>query len=107
MLKRVKRRYLLVAVDCAVKCSSNEFMDAVWGSLSKLFGEHGCSKAGLSLISYDDAGQVAVLRVAIAGVESVRAALACVTKVNGRPAAIHVLRVSGTLKSLNTPLQHR
>jgi RNase P/RNase MRP subunit POP5 len=100
LLKRVKRRYLLVTLDCGVRCSSSEFMDAVWGSLSKLFGEHGCSKAGLSLISFDDAGQVAVLRVALAGVESVRAALACVTKVSGKPAAVHVLKASGTLKSL-------
>jgi RNase P/RNase MRP subunit POP5 len=81
-------------------------MDAVWGSVSKLFGEHGCSKVGLSLISYDDVRQVAVLRVALAGVELVRTALACVMKVSGEPAAVHVLKVSGTLKSLNTPLQH-
>lgn len=106
MLKRVKRRYLLVTVDCGVKCSSSEFMDAVWASVTKLFGELGCSKVGLSLISLDDAKQVAVLRVGLAGVELVRTALACVTKVNGKPAAVHVLRVSGTLKSLNTPLQH-
>jgi len=51
--------------------------------------------------------QVAVLRVALAGVESVRTALACVMKVSGKPSAIHVLKVSGTLKSLNTPLKHR
>ena len=101
MLKRVKRRYLLVAVDCGVKCSSGEFMDAVWGSVSRLFGDHGCSRVGLSLISFDDVGQVAVLRVGLAGVEPVRAALACVTKVGGKPAAVHVLKVSGTLKSLN------
>ncbi len=100
MLKRVKRRYLLVTLDCGLRCSSGEFMDAVWGSVSKLFGEHGCSKAGLSLISYDDVRQVAVLRVALAGVESVRAALACITKIGGKPAAVHVLKVSGTLKSL-------
>jgi len=106
LLKRVKRRYLLVALDCAGKCSSSEFMDAVWGGVSKLFGEHGCSKVGLSLISYDDVRQVAVLRVALAGVELVRTALACVMKVSGKPSAIHVLKVSGTLKSLNTPLQH-
>jgi len=95
-----------VAVDCAGKCSSSEFMDAVWGGVSKLFGEHGCSRVGLSLISYDDVRQVAVLRVALAGVELVRTALACVMKVSGEPAAVHVLKVSGTLKSLNTPLQH-
>ena len=76
-------------------------MDAVWGSVSKLFGEHGCSKVGLSLISFDDAGQVAVLRAGLAGVETVRVALACVTKVGGKPASVHVLKVSGTLKSLN------
>ncbi len=100
MLKRVKRRYLLVTLDCGVMCSSSEFMDAVWGSLSKLFGEYGCGKAGLSLISFDDAKQAAILRVALASVESVRAALACITKINGKPAVVHVLRVSGTLKSL-------
>jgi RNase P/RNase MRP subunit POP5 len=101
LLKRVKRRYLSVMADCGVKLSSGEFMDAVWGSVTKLFGEHGCSRVGLSLISFDEAGQVAVLRVGLAGVELVRAALACVTKVGGKPAAFHVLKVSGTLKSLN------
>ena len=105
MLKRVKRRYLLVAVDCGIKCSSGEFMDAVWGSVSKLFGDVGCGKVGLSLVSFHEASRVAVLRVGLAGVESVRTALACVTKISGKPAAFHVLKVSGTLKSLNTPLQ--
>jgi RNase P/RNase MRP subunit POP5 len=100
LLKRVKRRYLAVRVDCGVKCSSGEFMDAVWGSVSRLFGDYGCSRVGLSLIGFDGLGQVAVLRVGLAGVESVRAALACVTEIGGRSAAVHVFRVSGTLKSL-------
>ncbi len=100
MLKRIKRRYLLVQLDCGAKCSSGEFMDAVWGSISRLFGEHGCSKAGLSLVGYDDAKQLGVLRVALDCVEQIRAALACVTKVGDRTAALHVLKLSGTLKSL-------
>jgi len=75
--------------------SSKEFMDAIWSAVSKLYGEYGAS-----LISYDMEKRLAVIRVAHTAVGMVRTALASITEIGDKPAAIHVIRVSGTLKAL-------
>lgn len=99
MLKLVRRRYFALRFEpCGL--SSDEFMDLVWGAVLRLFGEVGASVAGLSLVEFDGECGFAVLRVGHTGLEMVRAALASVTHVGDKPLAVHVLRVSGTLKSL-------
>ena len=55
---------------------------------------------GLSLIDYDVEKKMAVIRVALAAVDLVRASLASITFLAGREAAVHVLAVSGTIKAL-------
>lgn len=101
MLKRVKRRYLAVAIDSGEAIGSGEFMDAVWIAVSKLYGEYGASRAGLSLISYDEEKQFVVVRADHTSLETVRTALASITKIANKPAAVHVLRVSGTIRALH------
>jgi len=100
LLKKLKRRYLAVQIDCAGEFGQKEFMDAVWGSLSKLYGEYGASRSGLAPIHYDEERGLAVLRTLHDEVQNVRAALAAVTRIDGKPAALHVMAVSGTIKAL-------
>jgi RNase P/RNase MRP subunit POP5 len=97
----VRRRYLALTVDSDEVPSSSEFMDAVWTAVSKLYGECGASRAGLSLISYDAERRLAVVRVAHVAVDMVRAAVATITRIDMRAAAVHVLAVSGTIKALH------
>jgi len=99
-LKTVRRRYLALHVDSAESFSSSEFMNAVWNAVVKLYGECGASQAGLSLISYEPQEKFAVVRVGHKAVEPVRASLASITGIAGKPVAVHVLRVSGTIKAL-------
>ncbi len=99
-MKRTKRRYLAVQLECEGVPSEREVMDAVWGSVVKLYGEIGASLTGLALISFDVERKVAVIRTSLASLPSVRAGLAAVTCVGGVRAAMHVLGVSGTLKAL-------
>jgi ribonuclease P/MRP protein subunit POP5 len=99
-MKRVKRRYLALQLDIEAVVGEREFMDAVWGSLSRLYGEYGSSLASLALISFDGARKRAVLRANLVVVDNVRTALASITLVSGRAAAVHVLAVSGTIKAL-------
>lgn len=106
MLKKLKRRYLAVKTDSAERFSQKEFMDAVWGSLSKLYGEYGASRSGLAPIHYDEERGLAVLRALHDEVQNVRAAIAVVTRINGKPAALHVEAVSGTIKSLRNITKH-
>ena len=77
-----------------------DLMIAVWGAVTRIFGEHGASKASLALISYNCDRKFAVVRVNLDMMNDVRAALATVTSIGGQGTAIHVLGVSGTIKAL-------
>jgi ribonuclease P/MRP protein subunit POP5 len=99
-LKRVKRRYLALQLNCEGVPTEREFMDAVWASVTRLYGEVGASLTGLALINLDVERNVVVVRCSLASLPSVRASLAAVTSVAGRTATVHVLAVSGTLKAL-------
>jgi len=104
LLKKVKRRYLALEIVSCETCNSNEFMDTVWKSISKLYGEHGASTVNLHLISFNDEEKSARLRVGHTSLELLKTALASITKVGDKPAAVHVLRVSGTIKALHSKL---
>ena len=99
-MKRVKRRYLALQLDSDGLPSGKEFIDAVWGAVTKLYGEHGASLTSLALIDYDLEKKTAVLRTSLATLDSVRASLAAITSVAGSETAVHVLAVSGTIKAL-------
>lgn len=99
-MKRIKRRYLALQLDCEGVPAERELMDAIWAAVTKLYGEVGASLTGLTLIDFDVERKVAVVRVSLAALGMVRASLATVTSIAGREAAVHVLAVSGTLKAL-------
>ena len=80
-------------------------MDAVWNAVLKLYGEYGASRSGLTLIDYDAEKGLAVIRTTHTTVEMVRAALASITKIQDKPAAIHVLTVSGTIRALHKKIK--
>lgn len=99
-MKRVKRRYLALRWEAAATPTEREFIDAVWASVTRLYGEVGASQTGLSLISFDSEDHVAVIRVSLAALGVVKASLAALTSVCGKEASVQVLAVSGTLKAL-------
>ena len=101
MLKRTKRRYLALRIDSTETVDQKELMDAIWNSIAKLYGEHGASQTGMTLIDCNMVEKLATIRVANAAVGMVRAALATITKTGNKAVAIHVLTVSGTIKALN------
>jgi ribonuclease P/MRP protein subunit POP5 len=99
-LKRVKRRYLALQLECEGLPTEREFMDAIWAAITKLYGEVGASLTGLALINFDGERKIFVVRSSLASLSSVRASLATLTGVAGKAASVHVLAVSGTLKAL-------
>ena len=99
-MKRIKRRYLALQLECEVLPSEREFMDALWAAVTKLYGEVGASTTGLTLINFNAERKVFVIRTSLVSLPSVRASLAAITSVAGKEAAVHVLAVSGTLKAL-------
>ena len=99
-MKRVKRRYLAVQLESEGLPTEREFMDAVWASVTKLYGEVGASLTGLALINFDGERKIFVVRTSLASLPMVRASLVAVKCVAGKGASMHVLAVSGTLKAL-------
>ena len=88
-------------IDSNESLDSREVIDAVWSAVSKLYGEHGASRTGLMLISYDAQERLAVVRTVHDAVGMVRAAIASITRIQDKQVALHVLRVSGTIKALH------
>lgn len=101
MLKRIKRRYLALRLDSDGLPSRKQFMEAVWGAVTKLYGEHGASLTSLALIDYDLERKIAVLRTSLATLDLVRTSLALINSVAGIEAAVHVMAISGTIKALH------
>jgi len=106
LLKKERRRYLALEIDSEETFSSKELMNALWSAVLKLYGEYGASKTGLTLIDYHPQKKLAVIRTVHTTIGNVRAAIASITKIAEKPAAIHVLNVSGTIKALYKKLKH-
>ncbi|MEM1565514.1 MAG: Rpp14/Pop5 family protein [Candidatus Bathyarchaeia archaeon] len=105
MKAKIRRRYLALKIDSEGKISQKELMDAIWDAVLRLYGEYGASKTSLALIEYDVEKNLAIIRVAHAEIENIRAAIATITEVAAKPAAVHILTVSGTIKKLRKKLE--
>jgi RNase P/RNase MRP subunit POP5 len=97
----VKQRYLAIQVDSEETLDEQDLRDAVWNAVFQLFGEYGASQAGLFLIEYDKEKKQAVLRCSLKALPMVRASVTSVTKIRDKPAVLHVLRISGTIRALS------
>jgi len=101
VIKREKRRYLALEVAGEQPVDERAVLDAVQASVSRLFGEYGASKTNLKLITYVPEKRQVVIRCSHTMLEKVRAAIVSITEINGKPVAVHVVGVSGTLKALS------
>lgn len=99
-VRRKRRRYLGVEVDCARALSAKEMVDTIQRGVIDLYGVAGLSTVEPSLIEFDEGNQRGILRCNRERVRTFRAALALITDVGGTPAAIRVAGVSGTIRSL-------
>jgi RNase P/RNase MRP subunit POP5 len=104
-LKRVKRRYLALQLECEDLSSEREFIDSVWSEVTKLYGEVGASTTGLSLVDFDLERKIGVIRTSLAALSIVKTSVAAITSISGKDVAIHVLAISGTLKALRNKIK--
>jgi RNase P/RNase MRP subunit POP5 len=100
LIKREKRRYLRLKIECNQPQKEVAVMHTIHASLRRLFGEYGESKANIRLIKGLPEKECLVIRCSHHMLQQVRAAVASTVEINGTEAAIHVLAVSGTIKAL-------
>jgi len=98
--RHVRRRYLALKIVSRQPVNGGDIMDAVWKAVVQLFGEYGASQAGLSLIECNSQKNYAIVRCSHTAADMVRASVVSITEIKEKPAAIHVLGVSGTLRAL-------
>jgi RNase P/RNase MRP subunit POP5 len=104
MLKRFKRRYLALKIDSEFDVSDRELIDSIWGAVTRLYGEVGASLSNLVLIDHNCEQKLAILRCNLAVVNETRTAVATIISILEKPAAVHVLAISGTIKALREKL---
>jgi len=96
----VRRRYIAVEIDSDRMFDERDVRNAVLDSALRLFGEYGASRSELALIEYDQEGKQAILRCTHKALDLVKASIVAMTEISGEKATVHIILVSGTLKSL-------
>jgi ribonuclease P/MRP protein subunit POP5 len=101
------RRYLGIWVSGRQKFTAKEVVDSVQKGVLDVYGVQGLSKIEPVLIDFDDDGQRGILRCNRSHLRQMRAALALITRISDATAALHVERVSGTIKALKSKLNEK
>lgn len=101
-VKTVRRRYIAFKVEG--ETSKRELEEAIRGSVERLYGLNGLWKLEPTLIEFDEESRIGIVRCNHRGLPWMRAALTALTEIKGSKVAIHVLRVSGTLRALRRRL---
>ncbi|UCE29675.1 MAG: hypothetical protein JSV85_02865 [Candidatus Bathyarchaeota archaeon] len=100
MSRRPRRRYLHLAIESEQLVTEEDVTNSIWSALLRLFGEYGTSHVNLTLIEYSRQRNYAIVRCSHKALGMVRASITSIIEINGKPSAIHVVAVSGTLKAL-------
>jgi len=95
---KLTKRYLIFLVKSPLTHSKSEINKAIKRGLKRTFGEKYLALSGVELVEYDEKKNIGVLRCYHNYLELVRASLALVTNIGGSPAALYVLKATGTRK---------
>ncbi len=99
---RKSRRYLRIWVQGARGFASKEVSDAIQKGVLSLYGFHGLSLLDPTLIEFEEAEQMGILRCNRSHLREMRTCMAFIVNIGDSSAAIHVTRASGTIKSLRS-----
>jgi len=103
----MRQRYIAVRVESDQTVEERDFYDAIWASILRLFGEYGASQTEFGLVEFNPEKSQAILRCSHKALDLVKASTVGVTEIGNGKATVHVLLVSGTLKSLRRKLPGR
>ena len=101
------QRYVLVKFLARDPLCTDSIEQAVQQSIEEMVGQLGSAEMRMQMIGFDEGVCKAVFRCSSGSIEKLRAVLAVMTHVNGNPTAAMVLRSSGTIKGLRTPIRRR
>ncbi|MBI5635511.1 hypothetical protein HY993_00940 [Candidatus Micrarchaeota archaeon] len=97
---REKKRYLLIKIDGQFLSESNA-KKAVYNSILEFAGELGASSAAPKAVLFDEKKQELVLKTNLIALEQTIVSLAFKTSFEGKPIALRLKKISGTIKGLD------
>jgi RNase P/RNase MRP subunit POP5 len=100
-----KRRYLAFLLNSKAHINPKSVYEVISKSINKLYGLKGIMDSNLKLIEYDEVSKTGILRCNHIFLRSLRASLAMITDFDSIPASVHVIKTSGTIKSLKKKLK--
>ncbi len=103
-VRNVRRRYLAIIIHSEAEISEADLHRAVSDKIHFLYGVKGAAETGFRMIEYDQQHRRGIIRCSHDRLTEARAALAHITSINDAPAAIQVVTVSGTIKTLRKRL---
>ena len=106
-MPRKPSRYLLTKFVCEQTIPGEAFRILVTESIAHLFGEAGLAQIDPRLFNYNETTSTGILKCARDSVEKLRAALAMISTIAGKPVCIYVSAISGTSKGLKTERNRR
>ncbi|MDH5815772.1 MAG: Rpp14/Pop5 family protein [Candidatus Nezhaarchaeota archaeon] len=98
MVKEVRWRYIVFHLHSPLSPKVEELDSVLRKHIKSFLGSYGLSKNPFKLIMYDEKSKLGILRCPHKSLEVIRLALALLHSIGGMPSAIHVAKVSGTLK---------
>ncbi|WP_435093692.1 Rpp14/Pop5 family protein [Halorubrum sp. N11] len=100
---RPRWRYFAVGIETwpDAGIGRRAFQRALWYAAGNLLGDAGSADADLTLLafSHDDGEGEAIVRARHGHVDEARAAIGCVSDVDGAPVGIRVRGISGTVRA--------
>ena len=99
---RERNRYLLVEATAEKPLDRKAVVDAVWGNLLRLHGEINAAKTSLWVMDWVETK--GILKTNHKGVDTVRSSCAMIREIGGAKAALHITKVTGTLKKARESL---
>lgn len=104
MIRR-KERYVAIASD--PQASPSKLANVIISAYKDLFGVLGLASARLKLVkTYPDMG-VAIFKCALEHLPRLLLAVSTVTELNGEPAALRIIIVSGTIRKVKEEIRGR
>lgn len=100
---RERERYISFKIISEEPVVYSDLQQAIWSTLLEFYGELGVSQMSLRLVKnlYDERSQLGVIRCNNKSVPKVIAGLGLLSRLGESRIIFKILKVSGTIKSLN------
>ena len=106
---REKKRFIKVKIESSKKYEFKELSNTLTSEITYYIGAIDYGKAGIWFLKdkFDFNKQEFIIKVGTKFKDKLIGSLALITKLNSKDIKLNVIKVSGTLKNVNTPLKNK